>query len=97
MKKTYNDAPETLLAAILSMQEKIIENEDRFKEEELAQDVEMGDGRIVCRTNPFVQEYRALVKDFSQALKAYREIAGDAQHDESDSLADMRSRLKVIV
>lgn len=72
--KTYKDTPETLLGAILAMQNKLVELRDDFESAKLTYEAEMGDGRIITRANPFVQEYRALVKDFGVALRAYKEI-----------------------
>ena len=86
MKKTYKDTPETLLTAILAMQEKLISLRDEFESADLTYDAEMGDGRVITRANPFVQEYRALVKDFGTALKTYREIA--EQDEEIDDAFD---------
>lgn len=82
MKKTYEDTPETLLVTILAMQKKLIDLRDEFESTDLTYDAEMGDGRVITRANPFVQEYRALVKDFGIALKTYREIA--PQDEETD-------------
>ncbi len=91
----YKKSPETLQKAILSMQEKLIKNEKDFIAEPLMIEVEMGDGRYVPRPNPFVQEYRALVRDFSAALKAYKDITGDQETAEVSSLDSIRQMLKV--
>lgn len=95
-KKTYKDAPETLLCAILAMQDKLIEQEPEFRASDLTVEVEAGDGHIIPRANPTVQEYRALVKDYSNALKAYKEIANGDQTETSAKLTDIRARLKVV-
>ena len=95
-KKGYMDTPETLKAAILAMQEKITTHESEFFTAPLTINAEMGDGRTITRANPLVQEYRALVKDYSVALKAYKEIAGAGTAVESDKLNDIRARLKVL-
>ena len=94
-EKKYKQSPETLIKAILSMQEKLIKNEKDFISAPLMIDVEMGDGRWVPRANPFVQEYRALVRDFSAALKIYREITAETESAEVSSLDSIRSILKV--
>jgi hypothetical protein len=83
------------MKAILSMQEKLIKNEKDFISAPLMIEVEMGDGRWVPRPNPFVQEYRALVRDFSAALKIYREITAETESAEVSSLDSIRSILKV--
>lgn len=91
-KRTYEDTPETLLKTILVMQDKILKLEKEFKAAPLSIEVEMADGRWVERPNPFVQEYRALVKDFSQALKVYKELTGEEAEPASNNLAALRAK-----
>ena len=91
----YKKSPETLQKAILSMQEKLIKNEKDFIAEPLMIEVEMGDGRYVPRPNPFVQEYRAMVRDFAAAIKAYKDITGDKGTAQVSSLESIRSKFKV--
>ena len=94
-EKKYKQSPETLMKAILSMQEKLIKNEKDFIEAPLMVEVEMGDGRNVPRANPFVQEYRAMIRDFAAAIKAYKEITGDKDSAQVSSLESIRSKFKV--
>ena len=94
--KTYKDTPETLLEAILAMQNKLTDLRDEFESAELTYEAEMGDGRMITRANPFVQEYRALVKDFGVALRTYKEISGDIAEANTQTLDDLRARFKVI-
>ena len=94
-KDKYKKSPDTLMKAILSMQKRLEENEQDFIKAPLAVEVELGDGRWVPRPNPFVQEYRALVRDFSAALKAYKEITGEKDTAEVSSLESIRSKFKV--
>ena len=96
-KKTYNETPETLLTAILAMQDKIIEQLGEFESAELAIEVKMGDDRYIMRANPLVQEFRALVKDYSNALKAYKEISGASEPQGNSRIEELRARLKVVV
>lgn len=95
MAKTYKDTPETLLEAILAMQTKLLDLRDEFESAELTYDAEMGDGRTITRANPFVQEYRALVKDFGVALKTYKEIS-DTSEASTQTLEDLRAKFKVV-
>lgn len=95
-KKEYKDTPETLLSAILAMQDKLIEQEAEFLSAALMIAVEASDGHIIPRANPLVQEYRALVKDFSNAIKAYKEIVGSENAEASAKLTDLRAKFKVI-
>lgn len=83
------------MRAILSMQKKLEDNEKRFQDEPLRVWVENANGIGVPKPNPFVQEYRALVRDFSAALKAYKEITGEKDTAEVSSLDSIRSRFKV--
>lgn len=94
-KKEYLDTPETLLAAVLSMQDKILEQLTEFEASELVLSVEMGDGRTITRPNPFVQEFRELVKDYTKALKAYTEITGTANLEASKKLDGLRDKFKL--
>ena len=94
-KRTYNDTPETLLEAILAMQDKLIEQTPAYNAADLTFEAEMADGRTILRANPLVQEYRALIKDFSAALKAYQEITGDSGQETSNKLDGLRSKFKV--
>lgn len=94
--KTIKDTPETLLRTILAMQDKLLAEEAAFRSAPMSIEAEMGDGRVISRPNPFVQEYRALAKDFANACKAYNEIAGASAPEASAKLADIRERLKVL-
>lgn len=94
-KDKYKKSPETLMRAILSMQKKLEDNEKRFQDEPLRVWVENANGIDVPKPNPFVREYRALVRDFSAALKAYKEITGEKDTAEVSSLDSIRSRFKV--
>ena len=86
---------ETLKLAILAMRQKIIDNENKFADAPLTIEVEMGDGRNVQRANPMVQEYRALVKDYSSALKTYEDLTGEHDVPEVKNLEALRNKFKV--
>ena len=94
-KKTYKDTPETLLASILVMQDQLIEQRPAYIAADLTFEAEMSDGRTIVRANPLVQEYRALIKDFSLAIKAYKEITGDSGAETSKKLEGIREKFKV--
>ena len=94
-KTKYEKSPDTLMKAILSMQKKLEDNEKRFLEEPLRVWVENANGIDVPKPNPFVQEYRALVRDFSAAIKAYKEITAETENAEVSSLDSIRARFKV--
>ena len=86
---------ETLKQAIIVLRQKIIDNEELFAKAPLSVEVVMGDGRCVSRPNPIVQEYRALVKDYSSALKTYEDLTGDEQIPEVRNLEALRNKFKV--
>ena len=92
---TFQKSPETLKKAIVAMKRKIDKNKSGFLNADLTVEVELGDGRIVERANPLVQEYRALVRDYSTALKAYKEITEGKIAQEEDALGSLRTRFKV--
>jgi len=93
--KKFKEAPETLKKSILTMQRKIQDSEEEIREAPLTIEAEMGDGRYVTRANPALQEYRALVRDFASALRAYKEITGEKETAEVNRLESLRSRFKV--
>ena len=94
-KEKYKKSPETLMKAILSMQKKLEDNEKRFLDEPLRVWVENSNGTEVPKPNPFVQEYRAMIRDFAAALKAYKDITGEQESAQVSSLESLRSRFKV--
>ena len=83
------------MMTILSLKKKLEDNQERFLEEPLNVWVETGDGRSVPRANPFLQEYRAMVRDFAAAIKAYKDITGDKGTAQISSLESIRSKFKV--
>ena len=91
----YKKASETLQKAILSMQRKITKNKTDFLNAPLTIEAEMGDGRTIERANPFVQEYRALVRDYASAMRAYKDITGTKGGSETSQLDDIRAKFKV--
>lgn len=91
----FQKTPETLRKAILAMQRKITRHKQEFLSAPLSIEVQMGDGRYVDRANPIVQEYRALVRDYSAAMKAYKEITDQQAPAEVNRLEDIRARFKV--
>lgn len=94
-KEKYKKSPETLMKAILSLQKKLEDNADQFQREPLRVWVENSNGVEVPKPNPFVQEYRAMVRDFSAALKAYKEITDEKNDAQISSLESIRSKFKV--
>lgn len=94
-KNKYKKSPETLMKAILSLQKKLADNEDLFLAAPLSIEVQMNDGRWVPRSNPDVQEYRAMVRDFAAALKTYKELTGEQDTPEVSSLDNIRSRFRI--
>ena len=83
------------MRAILSLQKKLEDNEARFQQEPLRVWVENSNGVEVPKPNPFVQEYRAMVRDFSAALKAYKDITGKKDETQVSSLENIRAKFKV--
>lgn len=92
---SFQKSPETLKKAILAMKRKIERNKSEFLGANLTVEVELGDGRVVTRANPIVQEYRALVRDYSTALKAYKDITDGRIQKEEDQLGNLRSKFRV--
>lgn len=86
----------TLEKAILTVQKKITQQIPVFRNAPLAQEVTVGTGATMLRQNPEVSEFRALVKDYSQLLKAYKELTADSDNKSNvQALEDIRSKFKV--
>ena len=86
----------TLTNAVLAMQEKIEQQIPIYKKMPLAQQVTVGTGEKMLRQNPAVQEFRATVRDYAQALDNLRTIIGDnSAPAEASSLDELRSRFKM--
>lgn len=86
----------TLEKAIITVQKKITQQIPVFRNAPLAQEVMVGTGETMLRQNPEVSEFRALVKDYSQLLKAYKELTADSDNKSNvQALEDIRSKFKV--
>lgn len=89
---------ETLANAVLAMQAKIDQQIPVYEKMPLAQQVTVGTGERMLRQNPAVQEFRATVRDYAQALNSLNGILKDKSNDtetEVDSIADLKKRFKV--
>lgn len=86
----------TLANSVLTMQEKIEQQIPTYKEQPLAQEVTVGTGETILRANPIVQEFRATVRDYAQALDNLNEILDTKKSkSETSSLDDLRKRFGV--
>lgn len=96
VKSPYKNQLETLCDIIDTLQTKLIENEERYKTEPLSVTIMKKDGEVTYRTNPFLEEYRATVRDFGQALKTLKELCkNDIAAVEVDNLNDLRTKFKI--
>lgn len=86
---------DTLERAIRAMRDKIEEQTPLYETAELAQTVTLGTGEMVIRPNPFVAEYRALVKDYGLAIKAYRDLS-NGNDAAMSALDDLRKKFQVV-
>lgn len=86
----------SLANAVLTMQEKIEQQIPIYKTEPLSQKVTLGTGEEVQRVNPFVQEFRATVRDYASALNNLKEILEENKTEGSISPVDsLRNKFKV--
>jgi hypothetical protein len=85
----------TLANAVLAMQNKIEQQIPEYEQMPLAQHVTLGTGETMLRQNPAVQEFRATVRDYSQALNNLQNILENHKTSPKvTSLNDMRNKLK---
>lgn len=86
----------TLAEAILTLQAKIEQQTPIYKTEPLVQEVKVGTGETILRSNPFVQEFRATVREYSAALKSFKELVdAKGKPSEVSPVDALRSRYKI--
>ena len=86
----------TLAKAVLIMQEKVEQQIPVYKQMPLAQQVTVGTGERMLRQNPAVQEFRATVRDYAQALNNLQEILiSQNKTPEGSAIDDLRNHFKV--
>lgn len=86
----------TLANAVLAMQNKIDQQIPIYEQMPLAQQVTVGTGEKMLRQNPAVQEFRATVRDYSQALNNLKAIVDHNEEPvEVDSIDDLKKKFKV--
>ena len=85
--------PQALVLAesILALQKKIEDQTPIYDTQPLAQWVTVGTGETIMRSNPIVQEYRATVREYAQALTKFNALikaskATNAQTDKNSKL-----------
>lgn len=87
---------ETLAKAVLAMQNKIDQQIPIYDQMPLAQQVTVGTGEKMLRQNPAVQEFRATVRDYSQALNNLKHIVDNSEEPvEVDSIDELKKKFKI--
>jgi len=87
---------ETMVQVVLSLQKQLEDNYDKYLSQPLSISVTVGTGETINRANPFVQEYRALFKDYLAAIKQLKEIIDDVSVvEELDALSSVKERFKI--
>lgn len=78
------------------MKEKIELHIPELQEMPLMLEVKVNTGEMVPRQNPALSEFRALVRDYSSALKSLRDVLGDSAKDVGPSaIESLRGKFKV--
>lgn len=87
----------TLARAVLAMQAKIEQQMPVYEKMPLAQQVTVGTGEKMLRQNPAVQEFRATVRDYSQALNNLTDLIKDGPQEvaKKSDLSSIRNMIKV--
>lgn len=86
----------TLANAVLAMQNKIDQQIPVYEQMPLAQTVTVGTGEKMLRQNPAVQEFRATVRDYSQALNNLKHIVDNSEEPvEVDSIDELKKKFKI--
>ncbi len=88
---------ETLANAVLAMQAKIDQQIPVYQQMPLAQQVTVGTGERMLRQNPAVQEFRATVRDYAQALNNLQDILENNKTETSSgSLKELQEKFRLI-
>ena len=86
----------TLAESILTLQRKIEKQTPIYETEPLVQEVTVGTGEKILRSNPFVQEFRATVREYTATLKAFKELVdAKGKSAESSPLDNLKSRYNI--
>ena len=85
----------TLAESALAMQAKIVEKMPEFAEMELFQEVTVGTGETIMRGNPAMQEFRALVRDYSSLVSTLNSLLADKKPTSVSDLESIRKKFKV--
>ena len=87
----------TLANAVLAMQKKIDQQIPIYEQMPLAQQVTVGTGEKMLRQNPAVQEFRATVRDYAQALNNLQDILENNKTETSSgSLKELQEKFRLI-
>ena len=84
----------TLANAVLAMQAKLEEQIPIYKQMPLAQQVTVGTGERMLRQNPAVQEFRATVRDYVQALNSLQQLTDSV--DNNTQASDHKTVIKLV-
>lgn len=88
----------TLANAVIAMQDKIDQQIPIYEQMPLAQQVTVGTGEKMLRQNPAVQEFRATVRDYAQALNNLQAILDNTPDQvEESSVEDIRKKFKIAI
>lgn len=86
----------TLAESILTLQKKIEQQSPTYETEPFVQLVTVGTGETIMRSNPFVQEFRATVREYASTLKAFKELVdAKGKSTESSPLDNLKSRYNI--
>jgi len=86
----------TLANAVITLQNKIIQQTSEYESAPLVQKVTVGTGEEVLRANPLVQEFRATVRDYDQALKSFNELLNAQKGSTEENPMDaLKSKFKI--
>lgn len=82
-----------LANAVLTLQKKIEQQTPLYEKQPLAQEVTVGTGETILRQNPIVQEYRATVREYAQALNKLHKLMNEQKKPHR---IDKNSKLHVV-
>ena len=86
----------TLAQSLLTLQKKIEQQSPTYETEPFVQLVTVGTGETIMRSNPFVQEFRATVREYASTLKTFKELVdAKSKSAENSPLDNLKSRYNI--
>ena len=97
VQSEFRSQVETAVHTMLSLQKKLEDSYDEYSQQPLSLTMTLGTGEPVTRPNPFVSEYRALFKDYMNAIINLKNLIEDVSvEEEINTLANIKEKIHLV-